>query len=137
MMRSAVICSSFLGGVLLAQSPVTDADKSTPAAAGAATATHDPPNRFAGRAGMYCWAIWSIDSISAKQAEAGERIRFTYRVVDANKANLLADRGEQVNVLIGNSRANGLVDDSVSSSDQFPAPSRIGPKRSRRGVDER
>lgn len=102
MIRSAVIFSLFLGGALLAQSPVSDADKPSPSGTSAISASSKPtgavstahyhPERFAGRAGMYYRAIWGIDSISVKQAEAGEMIRFTYRVVDANKAQVLADK---------------------------------------------
>ena len=50
------------------------------------------PDRFAGRAGKYYALIWGIDSLSVKFAESGEVIRFTYRVLDANKAQTLNDK---------------------------------------------
>ena len=120
------------------------------------------PDRFAGRAGKYYALIWGIDSVGVKTVESGEMIRFSYRVLDANKASTLNDkklepsliderarvklvvpslekvgklrqstppeagkvywmlfsnkggyvkRGDRVNVVIGQFRANGLVVD--------------------------
>ena len=103
MIRSAIFCNFLLCGALLAQSttPVSNAKQSVSAGKSAATVTnttanprpvHYQPDRFAGRAGEYYRLIWGIDSISVKSAEAGEMIRFTYRVVDANKAKLLVDK---------------------------------------------
>ena len=50
------------------------------------------PDRFAGRAGLYYKFVWGVDSLSAKWAESGEIIRFSYRVVDASKAKPLGDK---------------------------------------------
>lgn len=172
MIRSVVLCNVFLCGFLLAQSasPSPSSNKSGSAgkqvAASAKSATPTPvhyrPDRFAGRAGQYYRLIWGIDALSVKSAESGEMIRFTYRVIDANKAKGLADkklepslideqahvklvvpmmdkvgklrqtappepgktywmlfsnkggyvkRGDHVNVVIGNFRADGLVVD--------------------------
>jgi len=36
--------------------------------------------------------MWGIDSMSLKSAESGEIIRFSYRVLDAEKAKALNDR---------------------------------------------
>jgi hypothetical protein len=36
--------------------------------------------------------MWGIDGLSVKSAEAGEVIRFTYQVLDANKAQMLNDK---------------------------------------------
>ena len=36
--------------------------------------------------------IWGIDSLSVKSGESGEIIRFTYRIIDANKARVLNDK---------------------------------------------
>ena len=54
--------------------------------------THYLPSRFAGRAGMYYKSVWGIDSLSVKWAESGELIRFTWRVLDPDKARLLNDK---------------------------------------------
>jgi hypothetical protein len=50
------------------------------------------PDRFAGRAGKYYSMIWGIDSIAVKSVESGEMIRFSYRVLDTNKAKMLNDK---------------------------------------------
>jgi hypothetical protein len=53
---------------------------------------HYRPQRFAGRAGTYYRLVWGIDGLSVKSAEAGEVIRFTYQVLDADKAKMLNDK---------------------------------------------
>ena len=50
------------------------------------------PDRFAGRAGTYYRVIWGVDSLAVKWVESGEVVRFTYRVLDANKAKVLNDK---------------------------------------------
>jgi hypothetical protein len=50
------------------------------------------PERFAGRAGTYYRLVWGVDSLAVKWGESGEVIRFTYRVLDANKAKALNDK---------------------------------------------
>ncbi len=55
----------------------------------AAASTHYQPNRFSRRAGMYYGLVWGVDSLGLKAVESGEIIRFTYRVLDAEKAKAL------------------------------------------------
>jgi hypothetical protein len=50
------------------------------------------PDRFAGRAGTYYRMVWGVDSLIVKWGESGEVIRFTYRVLDADKARVLNDK---------------------------------------------
>jgi hypothetical protein len=47
------------------------------------------PDRFAGRASRYYSLIWGVDSLSVKWAEQGEIVRFSYRVLDPEKAKTL------------------------------------------------
>jgi hypothetical protein len=54
--------------------------------------TRYSPNRFAGRAGRYYALVWGVDSLSIKAAESGKLIRFSYRVLDENKAKTLNDK---------------------------------------------
>jgi hypothetical protein len=61
-------------------------------AATPARPAHYQPDRFAGRAGTYYRLIWGVDSLSVKWVESGEVIRFSYHVLDADKAKLLNDR---------------------------------------------
>lgn len=50
------------------------------------------PDPFAGRAGQYYALIWGVDSLSVKWTESGEVIRFSWRVLDAEKAETLSDK---------------------------------------------
>jgi hypothetical protein len=54
--------------------------------------SHYRPDRFAGRAGMYYRVVWGVDSLGVKWGESGEIIRFTYRVLDADRARALNDK---------------------------------------------
>jgi hypothetical protein len=49
-------------------------------------------NRFPGRAAAFYGAVWGVDSLSVKAVESGELIRFSYRILDANKARTLNDK---------------------------------------------
>ncbi len=53
------------------------------------------PDRFAGKAGRYYKLVWGVDSLSVKLAESGEVVRFTYRVLDPDKAKALNDKGNE------------------------------------------
>jgi len=41
---------------------------------------------------MYYQGIWGVDELRVKQAESGELIRFTWRVLDPDKAKPLNDK---------------------------------------------
>ena len=56
------------------------------------------PNRFSGRAGLYYAMIWGIDSISVKLVESGQLVRFSYRVVDSDKALALHDKQNEASL---------------------------------------
>jgi len=91
--RAAAI---FLAGMLLGSFFVSCLQAQSPAPAAkpakAATLKHYRPDRFAGRAGRYYTLIWGVDSLSVKAVEAGELIRFSYQVLDPEKAKVLNDR---------------------------------------------
>jgi hypothetical protein len=74
--------------------PVSAAAKSGAAAAPAkgSKAMHYRPERFAGRAGTYYRMVWGVDGLVVKWAESGEVIRFSYHVLDADKAKVLGDK---------------------------------------------
>ncbi len=59
--------------------------------AAAAARPRYKPDRFAGRAGTYFKMVWGVDSLGVKTVESGEVIRFTYRVLDPDKAKILND----------------------------------------------
>ena len=94
-----LLCSALLAQSSSTVSPDTKANPTTAQSAAAAAkpaATparpHYRPDRFAGRAGTYYRLVWGIDGLSVKSAEAGEMIRFTYEVLDPDKAKMLNDQ---------------------------------------------
>src|ERR1700682_2652186 len=50
------------------------------------------PNRMARRAVAYYVLTWGVESLSVKSVESGEIIRFSYHVIDADKAKALNDK---------------------------------------------
>jgi hypothetical protein len=113
------------GGLLLcgalAQTP-QGKDKTAPAAAKPATpgtATRYQPDRFAGRAASYYRLVWGVDSLAVKWVESGEVIRFTYRVLDPNKAKALNDK----------KNAPALIDPRAGASLVVPQMEKIGQLR--------
>jgi hypothetical protein len=75
-----------------AAQPANKAGKASAPAKRSAKASRYRPDRFAGRAGTYYRLIWGVDSLSVKWGESGEVIRFSYRVLDADKAKILNDK---------------------------------------------
>jgi hypothetical protein len=51
------------------------------------------------RAQQYYALIWGVDSLAVKSVESGEIIKFTYRVVDANKAKALNDKKNEPSLI--------------------------------------
>lgn len=73
----------------------TDASTARPAAPGQAPAGAPfryLPNRVPRRAGMFYESVWGIDSLRVKSVESGEIVKFTYRVLDPDKAKALNDK---------------------------------------------
>jgi hypothetical protein len=79
----------------------SDQDKAKAAAKPPAAGAHSPyqPNRFAGRAGEYYRFVWGVEALSVKWVESGEVIRFTYHVVDADKAKPLHQKSSEPSLL--------------------------------------
>ena len=77
------------------------------------------PDPMAGRAGIYYRMVWGIDSLSVRAAETGEMIRFTYRVLDPNKASALRNKKIQP----------ALIDPQSGVSLSVPEMEQIGPLR--------
>src|ERR1700682_3134227 len=79
-----------------AQSTVASVPPQAPAAAGkppvAGAPTRYLPNRMARRAVAYYGLTWGVESLSVKSVESGEIIRFSYHVIDADKAKALNDK---------------------------------------------
>jgi hypothetical protein len=110
--------SNILISTALAQSAAqSPAPASKPPVAAARTPYQ--PDRFAGRAGTYYKLVWGIESPSVKWAESGEIIRFSYHVLDANKAKALNDKKDEPS----------LIDPQAGVSLVVPALEQVGQLR--------
>ncbi len=95
----ALVCA-FLMSSLNAQSqssslPATAATTPPTASTRPTSNTHQArpqPARLDNHAVAYYAAVWGIEDPSVKWAEAGELIRFSYRIVDPEKAKILNDK---------------------------------------------
>jgi hypothetical protein len=108
MIRKVVITNFLLCGLLWAQSAATPSTDSKtnpstahppPKTAKTATPSRYRPNRFAGRAGEYYRLVWGVNSLAVKWTESGEVIRFTYQVLDADKAKALNDKKNEPSLI--------------------------------------
>jgi hypothetical protein len=95
---SGIILSIFLAPKFFAQASSTSHSVETgKVSAAQSPAQHGSPTRyrpdpFAGKAGQYYRSVWGVDSLSVKAAESGELIRFSYRILDPQKAKILNDK---------------------------------------------
>ena len=107
MLRSTMSVTLLICGALWAQSSTIDRNKTSspqsPAAVAKSSTTesksHYRPSRFAGRAGTYYRLIWGVDSLAVKWTESGEVIKFTYEVLDADKAKMLNDKKNEPSLI--------------------------------------
>ena len=114
MIRSTIFTNLLLCGALFAQSATSastagkSADDKTkpstaqsPAAKPGAAGAHSPyrPDRFAGRAGEYYRLVWGVDSLAVKWTESGEVIKFTYQILDPDKAKVLNDKKNEPSLI--------------------------------------
>ncbi len=92
-----------LAGVLAGSFPLSAVDAQSAAPAGKQTAvgapTHYQPSRFSKRANAYYGSVWGIDSLTVKSVESGELIRFSYRVLDKERAKMLNDKKFQPSLI--------------------------------------
>ena len=84
--------AGFLASSILILSAVGQTTE--PAVKSAAATTHSAfkANQLPRRANLYYSQFWGVDSFSVKSVEAGELIRFTWRVLDAERAKPLNDK---------------------------------------------
>lgn len=83
---TGVLVSGVLVGSGMAQSSVPASNRAL-----APSSSRYQPNRFSRRAKLFYGLDWGVDSLVVKSAESGEIIRFTYRVLDPQKAKELND----------------------------------------------
>jgi hypothetical protein len=88
----AMVASSVLSTAVAQAPPGKDATATQSAPSGTPARSRYQPDRFAGRAGTYYRLIWGIEAIGVKWTESGEVIRFSYRVLDPEKAKTLNEK---------------------------------------------
>ena len=89
---AAILLVGIVSGPLLASRLQAQSSASVAKPASANPQKRYRPDRFAGRAGKYYTLVWGVDSLSVKAVESGELIRFSYEVLDPEKARVLNDR---------------------------------------------
>src|SRR5271169_2036065 len=104
MIRPSLFVNLLLCGALWSQSaaPPPNGNKTNPAvapsaapatkSAAASTPYRNQPDRLAKRATAYYQAVWGIEAPNVKAVESGVILRFSYRVVDPDKARPLNDK---------------------------------------------
>jgi hypothetical protein len=85
MLLAGILAGGIFASPLFAQSSDT-------AVKPAGVASGSNPRYVSRRAEAYYSLLWGVDSFTAKFAESGELIRFSYRVVDPEKAKPLHDK---------------------------------------------
>src|SRR5580704_6323609 len=63
------------------------------------TPYHYQPNPVPRREALYYSTIWGIESLNVKLVESGEVVRFSYRVLDADKAKMLNDKKNEPSLI--------------------------------------
>jgi hypothetical protein len=81
--------------------------------------TRYQPDRFGGRAGRYYSMLWGVDSLGVRLVESGEMVRFSYRVLDPDKAKALNDKANEPS----------LIDPRAGVTLVVPAMEKIGKLR--------
>jgi hypothetical protein len=77
------------------------------------------PDRLAPRAERHYGLVWGVDSLNVKSVESGELIRFSYRVLDGEKAKQLNSK----------KAAPSLIDPKAGVSLAVPTLEKVGQLR--------
>ena len=85
---SAVVAATSVASAQAQQKPPTPAATPAPNS----TPYRNQPNRMAKRAEAYYEAVWGIEDLNVKAVESGVILRFSYRVLDPEKAKVLTDK---------------------------------------------
>lgn len=88
MLVAGLLAAGAISSGQSAQSPSPEAKATAPSGG----PNHYSPNRPPSREAAYFSILYGVDSFSVKAVESGELIRFTYRVLDGNKAKVLNDK---------------------------------------------
>jgi hypothetical protein len=93
MLLAGILAGGILVSPLAAQtSTPTQSNAQAPKPAAASTPYRNQPDRLPNRAHAYYESVWGIEDPSIKAVESGIILRFSYRVVDPEKAKPLNDK---------------------------------------------
>jgi hypothetical protein len=97
--KAMLLAGIAAGGIFVSplpgQAPAPAAEPAPPKAAPAGSAASNQPEHFPKRERSYYQLFWGVDSIAAKAVESGELIKFSYRVLDPEKAKTLNDKNNE------------------------------------------
>lgn len=121
MLFAAVLAASVLASNAFSQSSqsVQNSTAGPKKSSVAAVPPRPAPSWLSLRAKMYYQGAWGVDSFRVKYTESGELIRFSYRVVDPDKAAVLNDKKAEPT----------LIDPQAGVSLVVPAVSNVGKMR--------
>ncbi len=88
----AMLLAGVLAGSIFVSPAVSQSAAPATTPARVAARSKFKPDHFAGSAGKYYAAIWGVDALKVKAVEGGELIRFSYQVLDPQKAAVFNDR---------------------------------------------
>ena len=118
---TAVLAASVVASNAFSQS--SQGIQSATAGVGKSSVTAAPPrpdpNWLSRRAEMHYQGVWGVDSFRLKWAESGELVRFSWRVVDPDRAVALNDKKAEPT----------LIDPQAGVSLVVPAVSNVGKMR--------
>ena len=97
MSKKSFLLAGLLAGSITVASAFSQATQNNegavnPASQSGTARSRYQPSRFSKHATQYYGLVWGVDSLAVKSTESGEVIRFTYRVLDAEKAKTLNDK---------------------------------------------
>jgi hypothetical protein len=96
---AAMLLAGVLTGVVCSSSIHAQTSPSGKPEVAAGRPSHYAPNPMSEHAVRYYRSVWGIDAITVKSAESGELIRFTYQVLDPDKAKPLNDKKNEPSLI--------------------------------------
>lgn len=109
--RKSALLAATLGCCILV--PPASAQSATPASGTPVPAASAPSpyqrKHVSKREELHYGVMWGVDSLVVKLAESGEIIRFTYRVLDEDKAKVLNDKKSDPYLLALNAQVKLVV----------------------------
>ena len=102
--KTALLAGVLAGAVFAPRAPAQTPAGSTSPAAAANPAAGGAPGRFSShrlprQASLYYEGAWGVDSLTVKLAESGELVRFSYRILDPDKAAPLNDKRNEPSLI--------------------------------------